>query len=82
MSIKEYEALKEEIRLVKANLKEIAKRAERLEPEPVLDGMEREWAESNFEEILIIHNMAYSAAISTEWIIKKLDEIGREKRWY
>lgn len=80
MSTQDLDSLKEEIRIVKAWTKEMAKRADRIELEPALPGMEREWAEKNFEDMLTIHNQAYSIAMSSEWIFNKLDEIERETR--
>lgn len=74
----EKKALTEEILQVKEWIRETARRAERIEPEPALPAVAKEWADKNFWEFLKIANQARKIADSAYWITGRLDAIERE----
>lgn len=74
----EEKALKEEILRVKEWIRETARSAERIEPEPALPAVAKEWADKNFWEFLKIANKAREIADSSYWITGRLDAIERE----
>lgn len=75
----ERNAVLEEIRNVKDWVREIERRAEKIDSEPALPSVEKEWSDKNFWEFLTIANKAKLISESSYWITARLYEMGEEK---
>ena len=75
----ERNAVLEEIQNVKDWIREIERRAEKINSEPALPSVGKEWSDKNFWEFLTIANKAKLISESSYWITARLYEMGEEK---